>query len=345
MRIYVRDTPAWCALSFHAQALHVLLMRKVDRDGRLPLGRLGRKGVAVLLAQVALWESLLAPALAELEADGCVVIEGAGDATVLLVPGFRDAQEATASGAARTRKWRDSKAPVTSGDASSLPGDATSRGGDECDPMPCRAVPCRAVPNDSAPSADAAAPAPPSAPPPAKATKATPSKPADPRHKPLTDGLLADYADARGAAYCHAGPKDAKAVTHLLALGTQAAGHDGAAGEVRLRWRRALALGEKWPGCASLALLPARWNEIGPGPAATPAGPRVGDLGAVHDDWWRRLAPADLNAFLAERVRLDPILDADAPYTATGIADVDGVTALIGRYRMRAHVARREARP
>jgi hypothetical protein len=86
---------------------------------------------------------------------------------------------------------------------------------------------------------------------------------------------MADFAEARGAAYCHAGPKDAKAVASLLALGTQAAGPDGAADEVRRRWRRALALGEKWPGCASLALLPGRWNEIGPSPAT-----RAGDQAA-----------------------------------------------------------------
>lgn len=195
------------------------------------------------------------------------------------------------------------------------------------------------------PTAPPAAPAPPSAPPPAKAAKASPPKPADPRHKPLTDGLVVDYAAARGAAYGHAGPKDAKAVTALLALGTQAAGHDGAVDEVRRRWRRALDLAPKWPGCASIASLPRAWNDIGPSPALAPAAPRVGDLGAVHDDWWRRLAPADLDAFLAERVRLDPNLDSDAPYTATGIADVDGVTTLIGRYRTRARVARGEARP
>ena len=109
VRVYLRDTPAWCALSFHAQSLLVLLHRKVDRDGRLQLGRLGRRGVAVSLHQVALWDSVLAPAVADLEADGHIRVEGEGDGTALVIPDFRAAQEATATGAARVRKHRERK--------------------------------------------------------------------------------------------------------------------------------------------------------------------------------------------------------------------------------------------
>lgn len=152
VRVYTRDTAEWLSLSFHAQALDVLIARKVDRDGRLPLGRLGRKAVAVVLAQVPLWEIVIGPALAELEAAGRVVIEGSGDALVLAIPDFRPAQEATASGAARQRKYREGKRSASrERDETSSDGDEASRGDepsrerDECDPIPA-SQPCRAEP-------------------------------------------------------------------------------------------------------------------------------------------------------------------------------------------------------
>jgi hypothetical protein len=75
VRIYIRDTPDWLGLSFDAQGLYCLLNRKADRRGRIALGRLGRKGVAAILHRIDLWPRL-EPALAELEADGCIRVEG-----------------------------------------------------------------------------------------------------------------------------------------------------------------------------------------------------------------------------------------------------------------------------
>ena len=103
VRLYKRDTADWLALSFDAQGLFCLLLRKVDRSGRLELGRHGQKAVAVVLSQVAIWETKLKPALDELLADGCVQLEGER----LLIRNYVAAQEALASGRLRSSEWRE----------------------------------------------------------------------------------------------------------------------------------------------------------------------------------------------------------------------------------------------
>ncbi len=102
VRLYTRDTPEWLCLSFLAQGLFCLLLRKVDRAGVLPLGRLGKRGAVVAIGHPGEW-SRLEPALDELLADGCVKIEG----ETLVVPNFLEAQEAQASDRARSRKARE----------------------------------------------------------------------------------------------------------------------------------------------------------------------------------------------------------------------------------------------
>jgi len=102
VRVYTRDTPEWLCLSFPAQGLFCLLMRKVDRAGILPLGKLGRRAVAVAIGFAGDWVRL-EPALDELVADGCVHIEG----DLLVIPNFLDAQEAESSEKARARKYRE----------------------------------------------------------------------------------------------------------------------------------------------------------------------------------------------------------------------------------------------
>jgi len=130
VRVYQRDTPDWLALSFDAKALYVLILHKADRRGRIALGRLGRKGVAVVLGHVDLWPRF-EPALADLEADGCIRVEGG----VLAVAEFVEAQEAVSSGKARqaklraAQKARDEASPERdeaspSGDVSSTKRDA-----------------------------------------------------------------------------------------------------------------------------------------------------------------------------------------------------------------------------
>lgn len=102
VRFYTRDTPDWQCLSFLAQGLFCLVLRKVDRAGVLPLGRSGRKAVAIAVGHVHQW-TLLEPALDELLADGCLRIEG----DLLVVPNFIEAQEAEASDKARARTYRE----------------------------------------------------------------------------------------------------------------------------------------------------------------------------------------------------------------------------------------------
>lgn len=102
VRLYTRDTPEWLCLSFLAQGLFCLLLRKVDRAGVLPLGRLGRRGAVVAIGHPGEW-ARLEGALDELLVDGCVRIEG----EALVIPNFLDAQEAQASDRARAKKARE----------------------------------------------------------------------------------------------------------------------------------------------------------------------------------------------------------------------------------------------
>ena len=102
VRLYTRDTPDWLCLSFPAQGLFCLLLRKVSRAGVLELGKAGRRGVFIAVGH-AHQAAMLDPALDELLADGCVEI--AGDK--LVIPNFLEAQEAEASDKARARKRRE----------------------------------------------------------------------------------------------------------------------------------------------------------------------------------------------------------------------------------------------
>lgn len=92
VRLYTRDTPDWLALSFEAQALFALLIRKVDRSGVLELGKHGKRAVAVAIGHASQWERL-EPALDELFSDGCVFTRG----DTLIVRNFIEAQEARQS--------------------------------------------------------------------------------------------------------------------------------------------------------------------------------------------------------------------------------------------------------
>ena len=129
VRIYCRDTIDWSALSWGAQALYVQLNRKADRRGYISLGRLGRRGLAALLGRADLWSTVVEPALAELEADGCVWIES----NVLLIADFVEAQESVSSGRARQRKLRESRKAIdeSSPDDEAAGGDETSPHDDE----------------------------------------------------------------------------------------------------------------------------------------------------------------------------------------------------------------------
>lgn len=101
VKTYTRDTPNWLALSYDAQCLLLQLFRKVDSLGFLDLGKHGKKGVALALHQVSIWDRL-APALQELLDDGCLELHG----NKLSIPNFIDAQESRKSNAQRQRDFK-----------------------------------------------------------------------------------------------------------------------------------------------------------------------------------------------------------------------------------------------
>ncbi len=102
IKVYTRDTADWLALSYDARSLFLNLLRKVDRAGLLPLGRHGKRAVAIIVGAPELWEERIAPALDELLDDGCVRIEGGG----LIIPNFVAAQEARQTDRARKAAQR-----------------------------------------------------------------------------------------------------------------------------------------------------------------------------------------------------------------------------------------------
>ena len=103
IKLYTRDTPDFLSLSFEAQAFFVLLLRKVDRAGLLPLGKRGRASIFLAIGQ-AHRVADLTPALDELIADGCILVDERRQ--VLVVRNYAEAQTARASDAARKRAER-----------------------------------------------------------------------------------------------------------------------------------------------------------------------------------------------------------------------------------------------
>ena len=81
VRVYTRDTPDWCALSWEARALFAFLLRRVDRAGIVDLGRSGVRGLA---GMVQMPPEVVERALPELLADGSVLQTG----TTLVIPNF-----------------------------------------------------------------------------------------------------------------------------------------------------------------------------------------------------------------------------------------------------------------
>jgi hypothetical protein len=154
VRVYTRDTPGWLSLSFDAQSLLVLLLRKVDRAGLLSLGKLGPRAVAVVIGHGAQWKRI-EPALQELLDAGTAVING----DTLAIPNFVAAQETPASGAQRTRDWRERQQvsalrDAAARDVSSRFGDETSQNVTTCDETSqnCDAVTKPVTPNCAYPS-------------------------------------------------------------------------------------------------------------------------------------------------------------------------------------------------
>lgn len=152
VRVYTRDTGDWLDLSFEAQALFLMLLRKVDRIGEL---RLGKRGVAAIPALVGhpTRESLVS-AVGELMADGCVQIREDG---VLFIPNFLKAQEAPKSSTERKREQRERDAAEAAAKSRMSRDDVTKRdtrdsghSGHEMSPRAVPSLPCRAEPSGPA---------------------------------------------------------------------------------------------------------------------------------------------------------------------------------------------------
>lgn len=157
VRLYVRDTGDWMALSWDAQALLMQLLRKVDRAGALALGKHGKRTVAIVLGRVDIWESRIEPALEELLADGCLI----STPNALFFPNYLPAQESATSDAQRKREEREraralllASQLVTKRDSESRDvtkshevTDGVTSGHAASQPVtPTHAVPCRAEP-------------------------------------------------------------------------------------------------------------------------------------------------------------------------------------------------------
>ncbi len=262
VRVYTRDTADWMALSFEAQGLFLLLLRRMDRAGVLPLGKHGTKAVAIVIGHVGEWDRL-SSALEELLADGCIAISGDD----LHVPNFTEAQEAKQTDKERQRKSRelarfknafpsiaDLAKPAESIDVCHTPSHGVT---------PSRAVLSRAEPavlslfpeNASASSELGEQPPPLVAPKGKKQKPPKPEKPTDPRHAPLVKALTDAFGAARGADYGFA-RKDATAVQRLLSRSADD-------GEIARRWRLALTHPIAQKRVSELLVFESRWNEFG----------------------------------------------------------------------------------
>ena len=100
MKVYTRDTGGWLDLSWQARGLSLELSRKLDAEGKLPLGKKGLPSLAGLLRGV--W-SEMKPFIEELIADErLVLLEG----NVIFDPGHAERQSARASATLRKKVQR-----------------------------------------------------------------------------------------------------------------------------------------------------------------------------------------------------------------------------------------------
>lgn len=121
VRLYVRDTPSWVLLPWEARALWPLLLRKLDRHGRLDTGTHGVRGLAAL---VGLPLEVADAGIAALVEDGCASWDG----SYVVARNYVPAQETRSNDAIRKQEQRDrelAREGVTSGHQPS-PGVTTS---------------------------------------------------------------------------------------------------------------------------------------------------------------------------------------------------------------------------
>ena len=124
VRVYTRDTPEWCLLSWEARALFLLLLRAVDRAGIL--SSLGKSSTRSLAAMLRLPLEVVERALPELLTDGCCRMSP--DGAAIVVPNFVRAQEAHASDKARAKAARERARAKAAGETPPEDSPSPSRG-------------------------------------------------------------------------------------------------------------------------------------------------------------------------------------------------------------------------
>ena len=284
VRLYTRDTPDWLMLSFEAQGLLALIMRKLDRVGFLELGRHGKKAAAIAIGHVHRWDTI-GPALEELLADGCLAIQDGK----LFMGNFMEAQEARQSDRQRQAESRARARDMAKVSNVTIRDDVSqnvTKSHTLSQPVTL-AVPYLAVPSEPATTLHALAEASgaageqlpffepvknPEAKPPGEPTPNAPSigyaagsrksqqqkqskpqKQADPRHASVRQMLCRVFEEVRKRQYGFQGGQDARAITRLLAFTPDDA-------EIERRWRAALAVTSRWDCVHSIAVFASRWN-------------------------------------------------------------------------------------
>lgn len=117
VRLYSRDTTTWLKWKWEGRATFALLLRKLDRSGRLQLD--GEGVVDAIMLHTGLPVEVAAAGWAQISTPGkdgtatVVIKDGA-----IVMPNYRAAQEAKASDALRAQEYRDRKR-VTEGDDAS----------------------------------------------------------------------------------------------------------------------------------------------------------------------------------------------------------------------------------
>jgi hypothetical protein len=268
VKVFTRDTPTWLAWPWQARALAPLLMRKLEPDGRLAVGRLEpARAVALTVGLPIEVVEVGLPAMLE---DGTLELKPDG----LWWPKYEEAQESRKSEALRSREYRakqrrDSSTPtrhapshgeharsatgsvVASRRQSSDPSSGGSSGVSDAEvadsSTPTRHAPSRAVtprhPPEQNRTEQRSSPR----------KKPRAAEPADPRYQPMVERLMASYVEVVGTAYFFGG-SCGQSLKALLKVADD--------DEIDRRWRRGLTAGPYDAKCATLLQLRARWNEL-----------------------------------------------------------------------------------
>lgn len=312
VKLYTRDTVTWLSLSFDAQSVLMMLLRKADGAGLVTLGPLGLRGLAMVLGHRDQIERV-ERAVQELIALEVCRVEGGH----IVVVHYIAAQEAQASPSARKRVQRErdrdqlrANGIEASGMVSEMLAQAARSPPPDVTPVVTQEV-TQAVTQQVTPGSHANGhdvghaeshdvghdPAQPSsaqlspaqkhiAPEPAprapkkraKRTEKPPADPPDHAFRELTDAVCAAHLELRGEAMEFL-PRDAVALVELRKR--------HADDEILTRWRRGLAASTDWLRIHNLGQLRQKWGDLAPkGKQGAPSlgpGPPSGLVCAVCD--------------------------------------------------------------